>query len=152
MITEKDIKYLEDVIGGRGAEVEINTTTSRLKARGKFQQVLTTLLNAAKLVLSAEGLPEEKELKSPTNIGEWRIIGYNECLKEVTPLFTKLRLENEELKKGIVKYPYQVLIPASLWEGLEQQLKELRERAGRCVTCGEIISNNCERCKRLLES
>ena len=57
-------------------------------------KALTELLNEIKQIQSApDVLTKEKELKSPTNIGEWRIIGYNECLKEITPIFMKLQLE-----------------------------------------------------------
>lgn len=80
---------------------------------------LTSLLSSAKLVMSAEGLPKEKSGM------RGYAIGYNQYRKEITPLWAKKCAEVEELKK-INEKNFKCFMENVK---LEQQLKELRERA-----------------------
>ncbi len=56
--------------------------------------------------------------------------GRNEMLKEITPLYLKLKLENEELKKQDEEYRIKIHEAFDYQDDLEQQLKSLRERTG----------------------
>jgi len=72
------------------------------------------------------------------NLGK-ETLSIDEALSAIEAIYEELEADNDqyrkdnavmkeqvdELKKGIEKYPYQVLIPASLWEEQQSKLKQM---------------------------
>lgn len=100
MVSKSDIECLDLMI--KAGKKVYNFASDDMELLNKF-------LSVAKLVMSASGeLPEEKKIRKypdwtkdmPDKKGEVKDredLGYNQCLKEITPIYIKLKLKYEQL-------------------------------------------------------
>ncbi len=98
-MTHPDLKrVIEEIINGKGAEIEIDTKTMRLKSIGKFREALKEIVSLLERLEGMKGVvPEEKVSTDRMGYISSKDDGFNVCRQQVALGIIKV---GERLKKN----------------------------------------------------